>query len=60
MVGCHRVKHDAWPGAGLWYDDSLGFSEARVLESWTALATALCGQVRTAAASESSGMCVAL
>ena len=44
LVGCHRVKHDAWPGAGLWYDDSLGFSEARVLESWTTLATALCGQ----------------
>ena len=44
MVACHRIKHDAWPGAGLWYDESLGFPEARVLESWTKLAGALCGQ----------------
>ena len=25
MIACHRIKHDAWPGAGLWYDDALGF-----------------------------------
>ena len=24
MVANHRVRHDAWPGKGLWYDDSLG------------------------------------
>lgn len=44
MVACHRVKHDAWPGAGLWYDDALGFSEAKVMESWALMASALCAQ----------------
>ena len=48
MIACHRVKHDAWPGAGLWYDDALGFPESRVLESWGIMASALCGQVRHA------------
>lgn len=44
LLACHRVKHDAWPGSGLWYDDKLGMSEARVRESWDAVAKALCGQ----------------
>lgn len=42
MIGCHRLTHDAWPGDGLWYDGSI--SVARVKESWTALANALCGE----------------
>lgn len=42
MMGCHRITHDAWPGDGLWYGQ--GYSPARVLESWTALARALCDE----------------
>lgn len=50
MIACHRVKHDAWPGAGLWYDDSLGFTEDVVKESWSKLASVLCGQWNVVAA----------
>ena len=42
LIACHRITHTAWPGAGLWYDSALGFSEARVLQSWDALASQLC------------------
>ena len=42
MIGCHRITHDAWPGDGLWYGS--GISESRVLESWSTLARALCGE----------------
>ena len=34
MVACHRIKHDAWPGAGLWYDERLGWPVSRVKRSW--------------------------
>ena len=30
LLACHRIKHDAWPGKGLWYDDSIGYPESRV------------------------------
>ena len=40
MLACHRVKHDAWPGLGLWHDDGLGFPMSRVLDSWGRMATA--------------------
>ena len=46
----HRVKHDAWPGAGLWYDDGLGYPIARVKESWALVAEALCGHWNVVAA----------
>lgn len=42
MIGCHRITHDAWPGDGLWYGSYIGVP--RVLESWTALTRALCGE----------------
>ena len=42
MVACHRLKPDAWPGEGLWYDAQI--TEAKVLQSWTKMAGALCGQ----------------
>jgi hypothetical protein len=42
MIACHRITADAWPGAGLWYDDSIGWSEERVMKSWTKLAPILC------------------
>jgi aryl-phospho-beta-D-glucosidase BglC (GH1 family) len=44
MLACHRIKADAWPGKGLWYDDSIGFPESRVKESWSAIAKLLCSQ----------------
>ena len=44
MLACHRVKHDAWPGLGLWHDASLGYPVERVLESWGMMASQLCGQ----------------
>ena len=50
MIACHRIQHDAWPGSGLWYDASLGFSEARVLQSWGKVASGLCGQWNVVAA----------
>lgn len=43
MLACHRIKPDAWPGAGLWYDESIGYPEERIKESWTRLSDALCG-----------------
>ena len=42
LMACHRLKPDAWPGKGLWYDGEI--TEASVLESWRRLAAALCGQ----------------
>ena len=42
MIACHRIKGDAWPGKGMWYDESLGFSEEVVKQSWSKLAKALC------------------
>ncbi|KAL1510621.1 hypothetical protein AB1Y20_006922 [Prymnesium parvum] len=42
MIACHRIRGDAWPGAGLWYDPSLGFSEEVVKQSWGKLAAVLC------------------
>lgn len=44
VIACHRVLHDAWPGSGLWFDDTLGYPEARVKRSWSAVAAALCGE----------------
>lgn len=44
MLACHRVSAASWPGKGLWFDDSLGYPEARVLDSWEAVASALCGE----------------
>lgn len=44
LLACHRITHSAWPGSGLWYDPALGFSEARVLQSWDSLASQLCEQ----------------
>ena len=44
MIGCHRVRADAWPGKGLWYDDALGYPESRVKQSWSRVAAALCGE----------------
>ena len=43
MLACHRIKGDAWPGAGLWYDEALGYPEERVKKSWSVLTAALCG-----------------
>ena len=42
MIGCHRITHEAWPGDGLWYGQ--GYSESRVLDSWTALTKILCNE----------------
>ena len=42
LMACHRLRPDAWPGDGLWYDEAL--TEARVLESWGRIAARLCGQ----------------
>ena len=50
MIACHRINQDAWPGSGLWYDTSLGFPESRVLQSWSKIASALCGQWNIVAA----------
>ena len=50
MIACHRINQDAWPGSGLWYDTSLGFPESRVLQSWSKIASALCGQWNVVAA----------
>lgn len=43
LLACHRVKHDAWPGAGLWHDAALGYPIDKVLESWGSMASKLCG-----------------
>ena len=43
VMGCHRLSPKAWPGNGLWYDNIVGVTEARVLESWDRIATRLCG-----------------
>ena len=40
MLACHRMKPDAWPGDGLWYDEQI--SEHRVAQSWELLAQDLC------------------
>ena len=42
MMACHRLKPDAWPGKGLWYDDEI--TEAKVKDSWSRIAAELCGQ----------------
>ena len=42
MMAMHRLNPGAWPGDGLWYDSHI--TEAKVLESWTKLGRALCGQ----------------
>ena len=42
MMACHRLSPKAWPGDGLWYDDTI--TEARVLESWSMIAAKLCNQ----------------
>ena len=44
MIACHRISPEAWPGEGLWYDKARGYPEARVKESWSQVATALCAQ----------------
>ena len=45
LLACHRVKHDAWPGAGLWHDAALGYPIDKVLESWGSMASKLCGEI---------------
>lgn len=50
MIACHRITPDSWPGKGLWYDNSLGFNEARVKQSWSALTGALCKEWNVVAA----------
>ena len=50
MVACHRIKHDAWPGAGLWYDERLGWPVSRVKRSWAMVAQTLCGEWNVVAA----------
>ena len=42
MMAAHRLRPDAWPGDGLWYDGRL--TEADVLDSWTKVANTLCTQ----------------
>ena len=42
MMAAHRLRPNAWPGLGLWYDGLL--SEQRVLASWDRLADKLCSQ----------------
>ncbi|KOO33783.1 cellulase 2 [Chrysochromulina tobinii] len=44
MVAAHRLRHDAWPGKGLWYDDDIGWPVSRVKTSWSKLAAVLCGE----------------
>ena len=45
LIGCHRLKPDAWPGNGLWYDPyDAKLSEERVKESWSKVASELCEQ----------------
>ena len=36
LMACHRLKPDAWPGKGLWYDETV--TEERVKQSWSTLA----------------------
>lgn len=50
MVACHRIRHDAWPGKGLWYDQDIGWPVERIKASWTKLAATLCGQWNVVAA----------
>ena len=40
LMACHRLRPDAWPGDGLWYDEQI--SEHRVSEAWEKLAQDLC------------------
>ena len=42
LIACHRIKADAWPGKGLWYDSTLGVSEDRVMQSWDLVTGELC------------------
>lgn len=42
MIACHRLNPTAWPGDGLWYDDTV--TEIKVLHSWAKVAGRLCGQ----------------
>ncbi|KAL1500419.1 hypothetical protein AB1Y20_013076 [Prymnesium parvum] len=48
MIACHRLRPDAWPGGGLWYDEFL--DEGSVLRSWELLCAALCAQWNVVAA----------
>ena len=41
VIAAHRLNQKAWPGDGLWFDGSM--TEARVKQSWSALAKKLCG-----------------
>ena len=50
MVAAHRLRHDAWPGKGLWYDDDIGWPVSRVKTSWSKLAAVLCGEWNVIAA----------
>ena len=50
MIACHRIKHDAWPGKGLWYDLDLGWTVERVERSWSTMAAALCSEWNVIAA----------
>ena len=42
MMANHRLKPDAWPGDGLWFDADI--TEKRVKDSWTKIARRLCDQ----------------
>lgn len=42
MIACHRLKPDAWPGDGLWYDQRI--TETAVRMSWGMIAKKLCSQ----------------
>lgn len=50
MVAAHRLRHDAWPGKGLWYDEDIGWPVSRVKTSWSKLAAVLCGEWNVIAA----------
>ena len=40
MVNAHRTVATAWPGDGLWYDNSV--DESSVISSWTTLVSHFC------------------
>jgi endoglucanase len=53
-MACHRLRPDAWPGNGLWYDEYY-LNEESVMRSWELVAEALCKQWNVFAADLQNG-----
>ena len=50
VLACDRLSPEAFPGEGLWYEQHGALDEAATLDSWSRLATVMCGKWNVVAA----------